>query len=103
MRRVPVLHETHEGERTDHAFGAFDFPVGTLHNEAHRHQPDPEPTAQGLQSIVSFLGSGALQLWAGADIAGVPLQQVLTNVIIAERFTPFAEASPVPGVRTRRK
>jgi len=96
VRRVPVLLETHEGERIDHAFGVFDFPAGTLHNEAHRHQPDPEPTVQRFQHIVSFVGSGALQMRAGTDIAGVPLQQVLTNVILTERFAPFAKASPVP-------
>lgn len=97
VKRVPVMLETHEGERTDQVFGVFDLPLGTLRNEAHRHAPDPEPTVQRFQSIVSFVGSGALQMRAGTDIAGVPLQQVLANVIITERFAPFVKASPVPA------
>ncbi|CAL8477062.1 hypothetical protein [Caballeronia sp. S22] len=97
VKRVPVLLETQEGERIDHAFGVFDLPAGTLRNEAHRHGPDPVPTAQRLHGIVSYVGSGVLQTRATTDVLGVPLQQVLANVMLTERFAPFVKASPVPA------
>jgi hypothetical protein len=97
VKRAPVMFEIREGARSDKVFGVFDVPLGTLHNEAYRHRPDPVPTAQRLHSIVSFVGSGALQLPASTDMAGVQLRQVLTNVIVTKRLEPFVKASPVPA------
>ncbi|CAN7545739.1 hypothetical protein [Caballeronia sp. LjRoot31] len=97
VKRVPVMLETHEGERIDLVFGVFDMPPGTLRNEAHRHGPDPVPTAQRLHDIVSYVGSGVLQTRATTDVLGVPLQQVLANVILTERFAPFLKQSPIPA------
>ncbi|MEN8506303.1 MULTISPECIES: hypothetical protein [Paraburkholderia] len=95
VERVPVMLETHQGERIDLAFGVFDLPSGTLRNEAYRHEPLQAPTAEKFHRIVSFVGSGALQKGATTDVLGVPLQQVLANVILTERFAPFLKASPV--------
>ena len=97
LKRVPIMLETHEGDRTDLVVGVFDFPVGKLSNEAHRYGPDPVPTAQRLHSIASYVGSGVLQMKAETDMPGVPLQQVLTNVILTRRFAPFLKQSPVPA------
>lgn len=97
VKRVPVMLETHEGDRIDQVFGVFDLPLGTLRNEAHRHGPVPVPTARGLHSIVSYVGSGILQMRAETDMPGVPLQQVLANVILTARFAPFLKQSPIPA------
>jgi len=97
VKRVPVMLETHEGARIDQVFGVFDLPLGTLRNEAHRHGPVPVPTAEGFHSIVSYVGSGVLQMRAETDMPDVQLQQVLANVILTERFAPFVKASPVPA------
>lgn len=95
LKRVPVMLETHEGERIDRVFGVFDLPAGTLRNEAYRHEPVEVPTAERFHRVVSFVGSGILQKGATTDMVGVPLQQVLANVVLTERVAPFLKASPV--------